>query len=339
MSLPIKIFALDSSRNFGRQVATALDLSLSEHEEYLFEDGEPYCASLENVRGSDVFVIQSLFSDEKESVSSKILKLFIFMGSLRDASAKRITVVMPYMACARQDRKTSSRAPITTKYIARLFKSMWADRIMSLDVHNPSAIQNAYPIPVDLLEAKNLFANYCGGLMRRKGLEEVVVLSPDSGGLERARRFRRVLAEVTGAKINIACMDKEHEGKHIKGYNVISTEPIRNKSIIIYDDMVSSGKTNLECIEACRRCEASEILVSCAAHGLFVGRANDYLDHTYLKHIAVTDTVSTFRLQNSAVLEKLAVINTTALFAEAIKRTHKGESLSDLIQNGFRHSA
>jgi ribose-phosphate pyrophosphokinase len=261
------------------------------------------------------------------------MKMFIFLGSLRDASAKHITPVIPYFGFSRQDRKTSSRAPITTKYIARLFKSIWIDRILSLDFHSPVAAQNSHSIPVDLLESKNLFASYCRKLIEARGIYEVVVLSPDSGGLERARRFRRVLASLTKCHVSIACMDKEHEGLQIKGYNIISDEPIRGKSVIIYDDMISSGKTNLECIEACRRCEAREVLVSCASHGLFVGKANEYLDHSFLKNIAITDTVVPFRLTNPEVVKKLNVIKTSSLFAEAIRRTHKGESISDLINN------
>jgi ribose-phosphate pyrophosphokinase len=178
----MKIFALNATKAFGEQVAANLKMKLSEHEEYSFEDGECYCASLENVRGKDVFVVQSVYDDNEESVHSKLMKTFIFLGALRDASVKRVTVVLPYIG-GRQDRKTASRAPITTKYIARLFKAMWVDRILALDVHNPTAIQNAYAIPTDLLEAKNLFATKVAEMMRAREEREVVIVSPDSGGL------------------------------------------------------------------------------------------------------------------------------------------------------------
>lgn len=330
----IKLFAMNSSRNFGEEVSKILGITLTKHEEYYFPDGEPYCASLENVRGKEVFVIQSLYSDEVETVNDKFVQLLNFMGSLRDASAKRITVVAPYMG-ARQDRKTASRAPVTTKYMARILKSVWAKRIMTLDIHNPAVVQNANHIPVDLLEAKNLFAVECKRLIEDSGAREVVILSPDSGGLGRARSFRNVLSSLIDCHVGIACMDKEHKGSFIKGYNIISTEPIHDKSIILYDDMISSGKTNLECIEACKRSGAREVLASCAAHGLFVGKANEYLDNGFLKNILITDTVEPFRLKNESVLNKLKVIKTTRLFAEAIRRTHRGESISDLIDNIF----
>jgi ribose-phosphate pyrophosphokinase len=330
----IKLFALGDTRDYGLEVASKLDMKLSEHTEFCFDDGECYCASLENVRGSDVFVICSLYTNETESVSDKLVSLFVFLGSLHDASVEQVTLVMLYHPFSRQDRKCQSRAPVTTKYMSRIFESLWVKRILTLDVHSPIAIQNSYSIPVDLLEAKNLFAHHCRYLIEKRNVNEVVVLSPDSGGLERARRFRRSLASLVHAKVSIACMDKEHEGLQIKGYNIISDEPIRGKSVIVYDDMISSAKTNLECIEACRRCDAKEVLASCASHGLFVGKANEYLDHPFLKNIVVTDTIKPFRLTNSDVTDKLSVIKTTSLLAEAIKRTHRGESISDLINNG-----
>ena len=335
----LRLFALDATKEFGQEVAKHLGISLSEHKERCFADDECYVAPSpelkENMRGKDVFVIQSVYSDEKENINTKLMKLFIFLGALHDAAAKRVTVVLPYYPYARQDRKTTSRAPITTKYLARMFKTVWAKRVLALDVHSPTALQNGYPIPIDLLEARNLFANYCRRLIAMHKTEEIVVLSPDVGGLDRTRKFRNVLEKVAPCKVApmVACMDKEHSGDEIRGYNIISSDPIIGKSVVIYDDMISSGSTTLEAIKACKRSEAKEVLAACAAHGLFVGKADEYLDHPFLKHIAVCDTIRPFRVTNPAVRDKLNIISTTELFAEAIRRTHKNESISDLIAN------
>jgi ribose-phosphate pyrophosphokinase len=329
----LKLFALDSSREYGEQVAQHLGIPLSEHEESCFDDGECYVAPQqalkENCRGNDVFVIQSCYSDDKENINQKLMKLFIFLGALRDASAKRITVCTPYYPYARQDRKTNSRAPITTKYLARLFKSMWADRLLALDVHNPTAIQNSFHIPVDLLEATNLFAVWVHNALFSG--KDVSVLSPDSGGLGRARRFRKVLSNLLKEDVGIACLDKIHQGCEITGHDIMGD--VKGKRVVIYDDMISSGKTVLECVKAVEQKGAKEVISVCASHGLFVGKANEYLDLPFLENITITDTVAPFRITNESVRKKLSIINTTSLFAQAIKRIHADESISDLINN------
>lgn len=333
----IKLFALNASRDFGQEVAKLLSVPLSLHEEFRFEDGECYIAPSpkiqENVRGCDVFVIQSIYSDPDESVHEKMMKMLIFMGALKDASVKRITAVLPYYPFARSDRKVQSRAPITTKYVARLFKALWTDRVLALDVHNPVAIQNAHHIPVDLLEATNLFAVYVRSMLHRKSgkFNDIVVLSPDAGGLGRARKFRKVLSEVLHVEVGLACLDKIHVGTEIKGHGIMGD--VKDKRVIIYDDMISSGKTVLECVQALKDHDAHSAFAVCASHGLFVGKANEYLEDPFLENIIITDTIKPFRLQNQDVIKKLNIIKTTHLFAEAIKRIHDNDSISDLITN------
>lgn len=333
--MKLKLFALNSSRDFGEEIASRLGVPLHEHDEFKFDDGECYVAPKpdiqENVRGCDVFVIESMYSDNDESINDKIVKLMIFMGALHDASAKRLTLVTPFYPYARQDRKTTSRAPITTKYLARLFKSVWADRILSLDVHNPTAIQNAFHVPVDLLEATNLFALYTKKYLLRDGYDNLVAMSPDSGGLGRTRKYRKVLSQILNKDVGIACLDKIHEGFHIRGNGIMGD--VKDKRIIIYDDMISSGKSVLECVEACERAGAKEVLAVCASHGLFVGQANVNLATPFLRNVVITDTIKPFRVKEGSLRDKLHVINTTSLFAEAISRIHNNESITDLINN------
>ncbi len=345
--MQLKLFALNNAKEFGKQVADRLGVRLSEHEEYCFDDGEcytqPRTGIKENVRGCDVFLISSMYSDQEESVNDKIIKTLILCGALRDASANRITLVTPYYPYARQDRKTTSRAPITTKYVARIFQSMWVDRLLAMDVHNPTAIQNAYPIPCDLLEANIIFADHIRRLVHEQKYnpKNLTVLSPDAGGLGRARKFRKILSDCLRAEVGIACLDKIHAGREIKGYDIMGD--VRSKDVIIYDDMISSGTTTLECVRACFPANEGEPIISkwaqsivgvVATHGLFVGSANDNLKTKELPRIIVADTVKPFRLQPELASQKLSIINTTKLFAEAIARIHKSESISDLLNGG-----
>jgi ribose-phosphate pyrophosphokinase len=325
----LSLFAMNSSKEFGQKIAEKLGIELSSHEEKYFQDGEVYCASLENVRGKDVFVVQSLFTDEHETVNSKIMKLLIFIGSLRDASAERVTVVCPYLCYSRQDRKIQSRSPISTKYLAKILTSVGADRLLTIDVHNPTSIQNSYSICADLLEANILFAKY---LKTNNIYHNLVVMSPDAGGLARARKFRKIVQQMTGESIGLACLDKIHDGDLIKANDIMGD--VEDKNVIVLDDLISSGKTVLECVETCSKKRSRGVMVM-ATHGLFVGDCERNLSHERLTSIVISDTIKPFRVANSSIFSKMKIIPTTELFSEAIKRIHKNESLSELLaKNG-----
>lgn len=336
----IKIFALNSTREFGVSVSKHIGVELSRHEEKIFQDGESYGSSLENVRGKDVFVLHSLYSDANESINDKVIKMLIFIGSLKDASAGRITAVLPIYPYARQDRKTSSRAPITTKYIAELFESVGTRRILTMDAHNPTAIQNAFKINVDLLECAGLFANHIANEVENGKFGNVkhnsLAVISDVGGMVRVRKFRKLLArkmKIDENDIDIACMDKLHKNNgEITAERIVGN--VKEKHVIVLDDMISSGKTIWECAEASLKTGALTLSV-CATHGLYVGNANDYLDHKFIDRIITADTIVPFRITNSNVKNKLTVLNTSKLFAQAILRTHREESISDLIENGI----
>lgn len=340
MSRSRKIFALNASSEYGEKIALCLEDKLCKHKELFFHDGECYVASEENVRGADVYVIASLYGDDKESVNDKLMKLLVFIGSLHDASAHRVTAVVPYYCYGRQDRKTASRAPITTKYLTRFFESVFLKRVLTIDVHNPAVLQNAFhDAHFDNLEASGLFAKFIAqNLVKDYDPGNLVVLSPDDGRLEACRKFRRFLQQYLGYKVGVACIDKVHEGDYIEANGLICEKDvsIENKRVIIFDDMISSGKTSLEAINIAKKNGAACVEALCATHGLFVGKVNEYLDNDFLKNILITDTIKPFRLTNPNILNKVIVINTYQLFAEAIYRTQKGQSLSDLIEkNGI----
>lgn len=158
--MSFKLFALNSSHDFGTQVAKAVGIHLSKHEENDFDDGEHEAYSLENVRNQDVFVIQSLYADNERSINDKLCRLLFFIGALKDASARRVTAVLPYLCYARKDQKSEPRGPVTTRYLASMLEAVGADHVITIDVHDIPAYQNAFRIPSENLEARLLFADY-----------------------------------------------------------------------------------------------------------------------------------------------------------------------------------
>jgi len=321
----LRLFGLNGTASYAEQVATHLgpDGALAKHEETCFDDAEYYVRSNVNVRGADVFVIQSLYSCNQESVSDKLLKLLFFIGSLKDASARRVTAVIPYLCYGRQDRKTESRAPITLKYVKYLFQSVGVDRILTMDVHNLAAFQCSFDVPTDHLEAKNLIARYVADNCDEP--KRLCVLAPDSGGGPRCRYFRNKLSQYLDVDIEVAVLDKEHAGRSIRGHKI--SGEVKDKSVVIYDDMIASAKTMYEAKKAVEQA-GGQIWGVCAAHGLFVGKANEHL--AGIERIVITDSIQPFRL-GEQVMKNVRIINTTRLFAQAIRRIHDEDSISDLL--------
>lgn len=336
---PFKIFGMDGSKEYAEEVASQLGVGITQHEERTFEDGEPFAKSSDgttgNVRGHNVFVIQSLYSDAKESVCDKFIKLCIMCGSLKDASAHEVTAVIPHLAWARQDRKTESRAPITTKYIARMLEACGIARALFIDVHNLAAEQNAFTVPIDNLEAKNLFAEYCAKKLFDEGrTKNIKILSPDSGGLNRCERFRNALLKCLidlGVKIDdieVVTFDKRRIKGKVIGGRIIGN--VEDADVIAYDDMISTASTMKKACTTVVQ-ERGRIFAICATHGLFCGAANDVLDG-FDTNIVVADTVQPFRL-NDGNRKKVHLVKTSHLVADAIRRIHSGTgSISELLR-------
>ena len=323
MDSTFRLFGLNDSREFSGGVSEFLDVPLSKHVEFYFDDKEPYLRSDINVRGCDVYVIQSLYTDKEESVSEKFAKLLFFIGSLVDASARRITAVIPYLGFSRQDRKTESRAPITTKYVAILLESMGCNRLVTMDVHNLSAFQNGFRIQTDTLEAKNLFADYVSTQMDKDS--DLVVLSPDAGGMTRAMRFRKAVSKRLGRDVGLSYLDKVRTFDKVEGFNIIGD--VKEKDVIIIDDIISTGGTLKECKKAVEN-NGGKVWAACATHGLFVGEAINNLED--FERIIVTDTIAPFRFEGCS---NLKIISTSRMFSQAIRRTHEeGGSISDLLE-------
>jgi ribose-phosphate pyrophosphokinase len=325
-SCSLAVFALNSSRDFGEKVCAHLGVSLSAHEEREFEDGEHKVRPLVNVRGKDVFAVQSLYGDSQQSVNDKLCRFLFFLGALKDASAGRVTAVVPYLCYARKDRKSKRRDPVTTRYIALLFEAVGVDSVVTLDVHNLSAYQNAWRIPTDHLEARKLFVNHFLPLV---GHRDVIVVSPDVGGVKRAEEFRESFRRALGCEIHSAFLEKHRSSGIVSGDAVIGD--VGGKLAIIIDDLISSGTTLVRAAQACRERGATAVYAA-ASHGVFGARATETLSNPALEKIVVTNTIPPFRLTSGPVPSKLTVLDASLLFAEAIRRSHTGGSIVELIE-------
>ncbi|MFM0511705.1 ribose-phosphate diphosphokinase [Paraburkholderia sp. RL17-373-BIF-A] len=320
------LFALDATRAFGESVSRQLGVALSPHEERAFEDGEHKARPLVNVRGRDVFVVQSLHGDDSQTVNDKLCRLLFFIGGLRDASAACVTAIVPYLGYARKDQKSQIRDPVTTRYVAAMFEAVGTDRLVTMDVHNLAAYQNAFRCRTDHLQATGLFAAYFVPLV---GDHEVVAVAPDAGGIKRSEKFRLRLSHDLGRPVATAFAEK-HRSQGVVSGNLIVGD-VQGKCAIIVDDLISTGTTIARTVKACRALGATQIHAA-ASHGLFVGDAPQVLADDALTQIVVTDTVPPFRLPAGKVRDKLVVLDGATLFAEAIRRIHTGGSISELLE-------
>ena len=320
------IFALECGRPYGEKVAKHLGLAIGDHEERNFEDGEYKIRPLVSVREGDVYVVQSLHGDDELSADEKLCRLLFFIGALKDASAGRVTAVVPYLCFARKDRKTKPRDPITTRYLAALFEAVQTDRVVTLDVHNLAAFQNAFRCRSEHLEATGLFARHFAARVDNR---EPVVVSPDSGGVKRADRLRAVLSGVMDRPIGTAFMEKTRSLGNVRGETLVGD--VAGKTAVIIDDLISAGTTMARTAQACRSQGATEVFAA-ASHGLFVGDANRLLAGPDIDELVITDTIPPFRLSADVRNGKLVEIDASPLFAEAIKRMHEGGSIVDLLE-------
>lgn len=322
----LAVFALGASRSLGEKICAHLGTSLSALEAREFEDGEHKTRPLVSVRGKDVFVVHSLYGDGQQSVNDKLCRLLFFLGALRDASAGRVTAIAPYLCYARKDRKSKARDPVTTRYVAGLFEAMGTDRVVTMDVHNLAAFQNAFRIRTEHLEAKALFLEHFTPLARH---EAIAVVSPDAGGVKRAEDFRQALSRVTDRTIPNAFLEKYRSEGVVSGTALVGD--VKGRTAIIVDDLISSGTTLARAAETCRDHGATRVYAA-ATHGVFSSKAGEVLSHPALDQIVVTDTIPPFRLSADFVHRKLVVLDVSKLLAEAIGRLHAGGSLVELAE-------
>jgi ribose-phosphate pyrophosphokinase len=304
---------LSQTSGFARRLAQRAGAAVAQHEEREFADGEFKLRPLESVRGEHVVVCQSLAADRHFSSADKLMRLLVCCGAAKDAGADRVTAVVPYLAYWRKDRRTQPRDPITTSYVARLVEAVGVDEVVTIDPHDTATFENAFRCRKRSLAAAPVFAAHFAERLARD--ERVVVLSPDAGGERRAREFAALLAEQTSRATALAFMEKQRGGGRVSGS--LFAGDVAGATVVIYDDMISTGETVVRAVEAALARGARA--VHCAAtHGLFSGDAVAALNAVSLSSLAVTDTVEGVADRCAALRCEHSVVDCAALFAATL---------------------
>lgn len=318
----LKIFSLGSNQPLAEKVADAVGVDLSKINLARFSDNEIQVNIEESVRGDNVYVIQSTSAP----VNDNLMELLITIDALRRASARTINVVMPYYGYARQDRKARSREPITAKLVANMLQLAGATRVLALDLH-AAQIQGFFDIPVDHMTGAPLLADY----LLTSGIadDNTVVVSPDHGGVTRAR----ALAELLGTQEPIAIIDKRRPQANVaKIMNVIGD--VKGKRAIMIDDMIDTGGTIAQGAQKLIDEGAKEVYVV-ATHAVFSGDAPQLLQDSAFKQVIVTDSID---LPDDKRFPKLVQVSTAGLIGEAIKRINENRAVSPLFKKRFHNN-
>ncbi|MDI6801966.1 MAG: ribose-phosphate pyrophosphokinase [Thermodesulfovibrionales bacterium] len=312
MTNGIKLLTGNANRPLAVNVSEHLGISLADTTVAAFSDGEIMVQINENVRGADVFVIQSTCTP----VNHNLMELLLMIDALKRASASRITAVIPYYGYARQDRKVQPRVPISSKLVADLLTAAGANRILTIDLH-AAQIQGFFNIPVDHLYAAFVLLDY----LKRCEFENLVIVSPDAGGVERARAFAKRL------NASLAIIDKRREVANVsKVMNVIGE--VRGKDAIILDDMIDTAGTTVQAAQALKDTGAKRVFAACS-HAVLSGPAIDRINGSSLEEVITTDTIPLD--DKTEACRKLKVLSVSALLSEAIKRIHEETSVSSLF--------
>lgn len=312
MLAKLKIFSGNSNIPLAQEICNSLDLPLGKANVKKFSDGEIQLEIEENVRGMDVFIVQSTCTP----VNINLMELLIMMDAVKRASADRITAVIPYYGYARQDRKVAPRVPITAKLVADLITTAGADRMLTIDLH-AGQIQGFFNIPVDHLYAAPVMVEF----IKNKYANNLVIVSPDAGGVERARAFAKRL----GA--SLAIIDKRRTKPNESNImNIIGD--IKGKTALLLDDMVDTAGTITQAADALLN-EGAPRVAACCTHPVLSGTAIEKISQSGLEQMVVTDTIPLGEHAKSC--KKINALSVSRLLGEAIKRIHNDDSVSSLF--------
>ena len=312
----LKVFAGRNSKALAQRVCDHLGTGLGGARTMLFPDGETFVKLDDDVRGKDCFVVISTCSP----VNDNLMELLIFCDCLRRASAKRITMVVPYFGYGRQDRKDEGRVPITAKLVANMITAARADRILAIDLH-AAQIQGFFDLPMDHLSATPVFHEYF--MARREELGDLCLVSPDVGNVKVAESMANLL------DADLAIINKRRlTGTQVKVGNLIGT--VEGKTVLMFDDMISTGGTVLEAAKLVRENGATRVIAA-ATHGVLAGSAVERFTHDAIDHLVITDTIPVDG-RCVALDHKLTVLSVGDLLGEAISRIHTDRSISALFR-------
>ena len=307
----LKLFSGSSNPDLANEIARYLNMELSKIELRRFKDGENWAKIKENVRGHDVFIIQSTCYPANDH----IIELLLMIDAAFRASAGRIAVVIPYFGYARQDRKVEPRVPISSKVIANIIQVTGADRVLTMDLH-AEQIQGFFDIPLDNLYAAPVAIEYIKGLK----LKDVVVVSPDSGGAERARFYAKNI------DAGLAIIDKRRPEPNVAEVQYVIGD-VQNKNCILVDDMVDTGGSISKAVGALKAQGAKDVYCL-FTHPVLSGDAIDKLESAGFKEIMFTNTIP---YRGPRKIKGMKILSIAPLFGEAIRRIHNGESVSSLF--------
>jgi len=307
----VGLFSGRANPALAKKIADYLGIQLGKMEIRYFSDREVYVKINENVRGEDVYLLQPTSPPANEN----IMELLIMVDAFRRASARKITAVIPYYGYGRQDRKDQPRVPITAKLVANLITTAGVERVLTMDLH-AAQIQAFFDIKVDHLFAAPVIIDY----FQKKKLLDLVVLSPDMGGMRRARAYAKRL------NASLAIVDKRRPGANEAEVVRIVGE-VKGKEILIVDDMIDTGGTLMAAMEVLQKEGAQAIYATCT-HPILSGNAYEKIDKSPLEELVVTDTIP---LNKGRINSKIKVLSVSSLLGEAIKRIHENRSVSSLF--------
>jgi ribose-phosphate pyrophosphokinase len=313
MAFELKLFSGNANRALAEEIAQYLRVPLSDAEVSRFSDGEVFVQFNENVRGADVFVVQPTCPP----VNDSLMELLIMTDALKRASAHRITAVLPYYGYARQDRKVQGRVPISAKLVADLMEAAGVNRVLALDLH-AGQIQGFFNIPVDhLFAAPVVMIDY----LRKRDLHDAVIVSPDAGGVERARAIAKRLSA------GLAIIDKRREGPN-SAVAMHLIGDVDGRDAIVIDDMIDTAGTLVQAVGAIQR-EGARRILACGVHAVLSGPAIERIKASSIEEVVVTNSVPLTPEKRTAA--PITVLTVAPLLGEAIRRIHDEESVSTLF--------
>ena len=307
----LKLLAGSANKRLAKEVSSYLNIPLTPITIKHFSDGEIYVKIEKSVRGADIFLIQSTSPNANEH----LMELLLTVDALKRASANEVTAVIPYYGYSRQDRKATPREPISAKLVADLLTTAGVNRVITFDLH-VDQIQGFFNIPVDNLEVTPLIAEY----LLNKGLRDFVIISPDTGGVKRARRLAKLLEKP------LAIIDKRRP-KHGEARVMHIIGEVKGKDVVIVDDIIDTAGTIINATKALKDEGAKDVYVY-ATHALFSGPALERLKDSNIKEVIITNSIE----HQKAMLPKIKIISIASLLAECIRRIHKGKPLGVLFE-------
>lgn len=331
----LMLFSLDPGSSLAKTLAERLGIDISPHELRIFEDGEFKIRPLLDVESRDVFIMANLVSSCQSSVHDQLCRTLFFVGALRDAGAGRITVISPYLCYGRKDRKTKPHDPTTIQYVARLLETMHIDRIVTVDVHNLAAFQNAFRIPSAHIEATDLLlqkvANELGGGRAYSG-RPVTILSPDLGGLKRAQKAREFLEREHGIVASFGVLYKERSGSQLTTGDLIGE--VKGREVVVIDDMIATGTTMHRAAEVCLSQGATRVTLV-ATHALLTADGKRRLSSGVFHRIVATNTIFHDDLPPE-LMSKMVLVDVAPLLGHVITEWHGAWKIGAALGNYAR---